>query len=584
MSKETSVELNRTAIASESVSSLPADLTSERSENALKLLSWLGSFWTAVYKDPDFIEYLEDARALRIAQLYLDLLENLKLEDRENIPVFHRERWHPIVIRRSQAGTGSKEMFKLVDRKVDKSGILLGDDQKDDVYPNPTLFTLGGEKVDLNDMVVYPLSGGSDVLKTVLTCICNNIANASVVLGKGSDFVILPGAIAISKKCDPFIGETADEFPKFEVLHDNPEDNDEETVLWACDTLFDRDFVYKSIGYVMSLPTASTELYKRLVNAAWNTVASGCTPLLLKSLMATICGIPTVKSDGEIVEEIVDNDDSLQVITSKNVYTFPVNVELKDDVRVGAELRRFDTLDKAVRIYPCITDVDGIGMYNEFVSSMDEFASDVPYVDLPPAFFRPELDSGFSVGWAEVPVYCVGFDKNGNPKLRFDMEGSDFDNDMFWDDVWASYEEAGESMASLLDCVNDDTIFEAGREVGSISPIKFFLRNLVGANMLIMTVRTDTLADDAPLYDPKFFGVVRDCVPSYIRLYVIEHETVSENPDSPASTISADDSADLYAYEEFDDEVEYNSRGRRPKVRDRVDSKWVAACRDEYDD
>ena len=151
MSKETSVELNRTAIASESVSSLPADLTSERSENALKLLSWLGSFWTAVYKDPDFIEYLEDARALRIAQLYLDLLENLKLEDRENIPVFHRERWHPIVIRRSQAGTGSKEMFKLVDRKVDKSGILLGDDQKDDVYPNPTLFTLGGEKVDLND-------------------------------------------------------------------------------------------------------------------------------------------------------------------------------------------------------------------------------------------------------------------------------------------------------------------------------------------------------------------------------------------------------------------------------------------------
>ena len=258
MSKETSVELNRTDIASESRSSLPADLTSERAENALELLSWLGSFWTAVYKDPDFIEYMQDARALRIAQLYLDLLENLKLEDRENIPVFHRERWHPIVLRKSQAGTGSKDMLKLVDKEKDRSGIRLGDDQKDEVYPNPTMFTLGGEKIDLNDMVVYPLSGDSGVLKTVLTCICNNIAKASVVLGKGSDFTILPGAIAISKKCDPFIGETADEFPKFEILEDDPEDNDEEVVLWACDTMFDKDFVYKSIGYAMAYPRRET--------------------------------------------------------------------------------------------------------------------------------------------------------------------------------------------------------------------------------------------------------------------------------------------------------------------------------------
>lgn len=583
MSKETSVELNRTDIASESRSSLPADLTSERAENALELLSWLGSFWTAVYKDPDFIEYMQDARALRIAQLYLDLLENLKLEDRENIPVFHRERWHPIVLRKSQAGTGSKDMFKLVDKEKDRSGIRLGDDQKDDVYPNPTMFTLGGEKIDLNDMVVYPLTGDSGVLKTVLTCICNNIANASVVLGKGSDFTILPGAIAISKKCDPFIGEMADEFPKFEILEDDPEDNDEEVVLWACDTMFDKDFVYKSIGYAMALPTGSTEVYKRVVNAAWNTVASGCTPLLLKSLMAMICGVPTVKEDGEVVEQIVE-DEILQVITDKNVYTFPLNAELREDVVIGAKLKRFDTMDTAVRIYPCITDVDRIGLYNEFVKNTEEFSQDVPFVDLPPALFRSDLENGFSVGWEEVPVYFEGLDKNKNPRFRFDLEGSDLDNDTFWQDVWKDYEDAGVSMATLLDCVDGDTIFEAGREVGVISPIKFFIKNLIGANTIIMTVRTDTLADDAPLYDPKFFGVVRECVPSYIRLYVIEHETVSENPETPGSTVTADDEADMYVYDDFDDEVEYNGRGKKAKVRDHVDSKWVAACRDEYDD
>ena len=139
-------------------------------------------------------------------------------------------------------------------------------------------------------------------------------------------------------------------------------------------------------------------------------------------------------------------------------------------------------------------------------------------------------------------------------------------------------------METCLEGLEYDKIFAVGKVAGKISPMKFFMKNLVGANTLIITVRTDTLADDAPLYDPKFFNVVRECIPAYLRLYVIEHEKIQSDADyynSEGSDIS--DEADSYAYDEYDDDVDlYSKRG--PRGRDKVSSKWVAACRDEYDD
>ena len=579
MSKETSIVPNRTSIASESVNSFPADTSDESAKNAGTLLEWLGSFWTEIYENPDFIEYMQGARALRVAQLYLDLLENLKLEDRENAPVFHRERWHPIILRKSQRNTGSKAMFKLT-----SDGTIVYGEQTHEIYPGGTKITLGGVATNYKNMVVYPLDSESKDLKDVLTCITNNIAKASVVIGKGTGFVILDGAIAIAEELDPFEGERADEFPKFEIVAENPEDNDVETVLWASDAMFDKDLIYTALGYVMRLPSRSTEVYKKVVNAAWNTVASGCTPLLLRSLMACICGIPTVKEEGEVVERILHNEDgSTQVITDKNVYTFPSEyTELRKDVVKGVKLKRFDTLDKAIRVYACVDDTSKVANYSDFLTDFEEFTADVPIVDLPPALFRSDLENGFSVGWPEEDVVCVGFDKNKNPKLMFHLEGSEMDEDIFWQDTWASYEEAGVSMETCLQGTEYDKIFAPGKVCGKISPMKFFMHNLIGANTLIVTVRTDTLADDAPLYDPKFFGVVRDCIPAYIRLFVVEHETVYE--DKFDAGVSTDDEADMNVYEEYEDKVTHEGRGFKPKYTDRVDSKWVAACRDDYDD
>ena len=136
-------------------------------------------------------------------------------------------------------------------------------------------------------------------------------------------------------------------------------------------------------------------------------------------------------------------------------------------------------------------------------------------------------------------------------------------------------------MEACLEGVAYDKILKVGAVWTQISPMEFFMHNLVGANTLIMTVRTDTLADDAPLYDPKFFGVVRECVPSYIRLYVVEHSLAK--PDRKCLA-SAKDLTDMYVSEDYSESVSYvpfKKRKNGGRTYDAASQKWVASCRNE---
>ena len=589
----------------------PSGYTPDMAKASATLMDWIGSFWSEVYSDHEFIKTLQEARGLRMSQLYLDLLEGLALQDRGSAPVFHRERWHPVVVRKSWRNVGSPEMFRLV-----SGGTVVLGDQTHPAYPEGTRITLGGRNIEYRDLVVYPLRGASEGLKGVATCLASGISGDPVVLSAGTGFMLLDGAIAVPSDQDPFTGENASKFPKFEVDTDDPDNPDEEVVLWACDAMFDKGFVGDHLGYVFGIGTESTEACRRAVNAVWDAVASGCSPLLLKSLMAAICGVPTVKHDGEVVERIDRGDDGILVTTDKEVYRLPPESELRKNVVPGAKLSRFDTLDASVKIYAGLNGDSAESAFGEFLGDLDVLKQDIPSLDLPPALFRSSVDDGFSVGWAEEDVTCEGFDVHGHPRLRFPIGGSDNDEDTFWQDTWDSYEESGVSMEDCLEGLNYDSDFKAGKVCARISPMRFFMRNLIGANTLVMSVRTDAIAEDSLLYDPRFFGFLRSVVPSGVRLYVIEHDIVGgesfcldESMDSNDSNDSADsidsngdgielsrgedgsgrsgvsESTDMFAYDEYDEEFSTEGRGRRgARTRDGVDVKWVAKCRDRYDE
>lgn len=554
--------------------SIPVDTVS-LSENANKFFLWLGSFWSDVYEDTDFLKSLQGARALKVAQLYLDVLESLHLQDRNGAPVFHRERWYPVVVKRSRKNKGNVSIVKMKSNNETVIG-----EQTDPIYPEGSIFNIGGN-TEFQEIVTYPSETKID---SILTCIVDNIANPKVILSKGIDFVVDEDSIAMNKKYDPFNPDSP--FAVFPLYGDTPENDDAESVLWACDAIIDKNFVYDHLGYSINLQAKSSENYKNIVNRAWDALNEGAKPAVLRRLLAALCDIPTVLEDKETVKKLLFNQENTQVVTDKNVYTLSSYCVLRPSIEVGSVLEKGDFLDTAVKIYPYVRDISTDAGKTEY---LDLIETDVPIVDLPPAFFRTGLDDGFSVGWPEKEIACFGFDKNGNPKLSFHLDGSEEDNTAYWNDTWNIFEENGISIESCFEGHIYDRVYEIGKPCGSISPIEFFLKHLIGANTLIITVDTSTIADDSPLYDPKFFQTLRDCIPSYIRLFVIEHESVGPEQitlDTESEDADVDDSAELYVYDKVEDECGFgNVIPMRASSRDRIVSKkWINSCKDYYDE
>lgn len=533
------------------------------------LFKWLGSFWTDVYEDDGLVKNLQGSRAERLSQRYLDLLEVASLVDRKGAPVFHRERWFPVIVRRSQRNKGPAGLVRLGGNEV-----VIGE-QTSEIYPEGTVFPIGGDSANFSGIVVYPIDGG---VKRVVSCIVDNIAAPTVVLRPGVDFTVLDGGIAVLERHDPF---SSGSFAVFDDLYSTGP-GDSEAVMWACDALFDKDYVGGHLGYAVGLPVKSTDGFKRIVNAVWDSVSEGAAPRVLLSLVASLCGVPTVRNREEVVEAVVDDGNGMQVVTDLEVYDLPKGAVLRKGVATGSRLRMFDTLDDTVRVYPFLTNPGNPGQTDAVAKDLLDLKLDIPVVDIPPAIIRSDVEDGFYVGWDERGIVCHGFDANGNPKLSFRLEGSEPDNDAFWGDVWARCEKANASVAGCFAGCITDTDYAVGRRCGSVSPIRFFLRQLIGANTLVVTVRTDAVPPSSPIYDPRFFATVRDCMPSHVRLYFIEHDSV-ESAGYDLGDMAGDGVGQQVYDEEFDEadlKSDYGFRARDRLVR----AKFVARCRKDDDD
>lgn len=536
------------------------------------LFQWMGSFWTTLYQDPQYLRQFNAGRALVAAQAYLNVLEAGNLLNRKLLPVLHRERWHPLVVRRSRRGQGGAAALKL---NMEPSPVLGA--QTDTAYPVRTTFKLGGA-VAFADVYTYPL----DVVpEQVLTCLVDNIAAPKVILVKDKDFVIQDGTLVIRKAYDPF--EDSSGFA-VDTVSTGTED-DQESVLWGCDVLFDRNYVYEHLGYVLGVKTDSTEYFKRLLNAVWDMVTSGASPSLFSAMLGALCGVPTVLNAAETVETVAtDGNGDQLVITDKAVYRLPGNAVLRDDIQSGTVLCYGDMLDQAIRIYPALVDPRSTKL-----KAVTEYAwdirQDIPAITLPPGFFRVPLQYGFCLSWDAVPIYYAGDDANGNPKLWFPLQGLEADVTAFWDDVWAQAETQGVSLETCFAAYLDDTVsYRTDAECGHVEPLEFFLRNLIGVNTILVTLNSSELrAGDRGRITPVFVELLRDTLPVYNRLFLVERRTAAVDEYSLDTTGANTDSEVIAKYAS----LERTSDGRlggpsavRLTFKDRpVRKRWVAVCR-----
>lgn len=475
--------------------------------NGTTLYEWLGTFWTRIYEDQEFARSLQQGEGLLAAQLYLVYLESLNLQDRNNMPVLHRERWFPIVIRRSQAGQGDATALRLNMTPTPVIGPQTGPE-----FVQGSILYLGGT-ANLAMGVTYPLPAAS---VDVMTSIVDNPVNPKVILTRSTDYAVDQQTVMFLRDKDPFALQA---FPR-QTITNADGSTDEAIVLWACNYLVDVDFVFNYLGYVLNVRTPSREFYKKFLNATWDLYNQGTPLSWLKSAIGAMLGEPTVIHDSEVVESILVNDDNQQVITDREVYTLTSNAVLADNVIVGATLVQWQFLTKTVKIYTHIDPMKLTGSTEYGV----QIKSDVPALFFDRSMLRAQVAYGISADWVLSDIVKEGADVNGAARLKFNVYGTDSDVTAFWSDFWTWLETHGmtceECFSAYLYPSHPTT---DGSVYGQVAPLEFFFRYFLKYNVFVIVVdksRLTTLGEGAD--QVAYLNLLQQVIPAHTRMLVEE--------------------------------------------------------------
>jgi len=327
------------------------------------LYHWLGTFWTHVVTNASrtAARNMQKGATLAAAQKQLDMLESLQFKDRNNVPVFHRDRWTPAVIYKNERNTGDATMVRLATGGGDEAYQLLTD--------NPLKL---GAATPKTGYVYYPLDL-SDLAKQP-DCLCDNIFNPSKILIRDRDFVLRDNSIIFREADDPFTKLTYN-------INTDPGSGLEECVLWLFNAEVDRNYVYDSIGHVVNIYTESSEVCKRIINMVWDCYTNEANVGIISSLLGALYDIPTCLTDTETVE-IVNTNTGL-VVTDKNVYYAD---PAKLSVKAGDIVSFGDAFDTRLRLYGYPFDssgLDGVTMEQA-----------LPAITLPASMFKTSLKLG----------------------------------------------------------------------------------------------------------------------------------------------------------------------------------------------
>ena len=546
---------NRTVFEENSIQTVPNEYAENTANNLFK---FLGSFWRDIHGDTGFIKGVQRVRGVKMAQFYLDLLETLKLQDRKGMPVFHRELWKPIVIRKSKADTAQENVLRMSD------GVVLGEQPDGSKYGNGTKLQLG-KLASFDNFVTYPVE---DEIQTIVSGLANNVVNPTVTYKVSTEFpsadvTYVNGTLIFPKDKDPFAPGSG--FDAYDVELDENGNPDQEIVLWASDVLIDKNFISTHMAYALRIDCKSSAIVKRILNAGWDILNCGMTPELYRAILAAMLNIPVVQNASERVIDIIESDKGTTVVTDSHKYTLYKDAKLRKCVRLGSVLKRGDLLDQSVKIYPVLTDVAKLDNITEYAET---FGEDVPVMTVPCSLISTRTAFGLGVRWHDVEVMDSGETwgtKDGeHRKLFFEMSGRQEDIDAFWEEVWSRAEETGVDMDDLFNsCVGDGTVQKIDGDDGSddrwmINPMAFFLKYMLGANTLIVTVDTAQVEDKSLLRDSMFFSLLNDAVPSGMRMFFIEHTDIGDDEVDLGDSDDVEDDTDEFVLKEAsDDEFDY---------------------------
>ena len=306
------------------------------------MIAALGTFWSRIYTAKDQLQAYTESVAALAAQNYQNLLELVWSISRFDVPIFHKQFWVPIIIKKSELtrrrvvnnffdGTGSR--FDLTQAGLD--GVI---DRDLFYFSTPTNLVAVGQ---IFNQMLYP----------------------TIALIENVDYIIDQKSKAVAFVVNPF--DSPGFLKRATVTDDQP---DEEVILWGFNGSFDYEYVFNQFAYALGIRLKSSQGFKDLVNAIISGLLSGgatCSDLDLA--LSAICGIPLTTNPQETVTLIDLDNRGRVIVTDKNVYRFsptaePV-VQVGQTLRAGSQLVRGFDIDEffvGTTYDPLLKNSDGI--------------------------------------------------------------------------------------------------------------------------------------------------------------------------------------------------------------------------------
>jgi hypothetical protein len=252
-----------------------------------KVLGLLGNLWAQ--------NYVEKAACLTTTEVNLDLLAQTKVDlqevvdcvDRHTVPLYHCELWVPLVFNENDLTASS--------------------------LPVPE----GLQEVPL---------------------LVNRVTAPSRVWHSGLDYVLAPPRVTFTRNLwedEPLLPSLGDSGAR-------------SVTLWGYAAKFDREYLYKCFGYLLGVEMPTSQRYKDILNAIYDGMSTGVTFGVFETLVNVLLGVPTVLSDGEVVEGLKFDRYGAFVATDRNIYRVPEDAT--GVVTEGQRLKRGKPLYSAVKI------------------------------------------------------------------------------------------------------------------------------------------------------------------------------------------------------------------------------------------
>jgi hypothetical protein len=455
-------------------------------DEPLKLLTAVGSFWANSYQGAFPVGSLLHARARLEAQNHLDLLHLVASMSRLSVPVFRRQDWYLLQLRESQLNRGDAALPRFDGTYAFDGAISWGVpvQTEHDIWPAPA--TLTGVKMAMN-----------------------RITDPSLTLTHGLDFYLDGVSSVVTFRENPFDNPLVS---VREVVEDN-EIVDREAALWLYAGEFDVENVYKQFGYVLGIHLKSSDGYRSLVNAVFDSLVDGGTQGSVDRVFAAVAGVPLVRKHGEVVRQILADSRDLWVITDTEAYRH--HKRSTPTVAVGQTLIKGQAMTDTMRVY-------------EFGSG--QVPPEIRALHVPNGHLAAGYYAGVSFENKNVPL-VVEEGVDGYTKISWEVGGFPGDVEQFWADVHSNGVERGNTLAMLMDQRPDEaktTQPTALALPATVNPLGFLLQNVFRNNLYVVCLKPATFGSGALRLHNAV--ALRKVVPPHTAVLVVVELAVADDP------------------------------------------------------